>query len=369
MINVGYIHQGYPERRNIIDVHHAQFKHMKCFDVYKIADYLNFKLKSKTNLFYHNSFNDRWCKNKPDIFHFFNMVNYGKSNWVATFETMLPRYENGDTHFSIAIQAMAKKNCKQLIAMSDFNFNMQKEFLLNEFPKQASDILSKTIVLFPPQKSLVNACFKHELGNRLKVLFVGHDFFRKGGRELYKAIETLNSKGAEIHLTIVSKVDTDAFITKTTAHDKQEWKRKISESKFCTYFESKPNHEVMSMMKEHHVFAVPSLQETFGYVVLEAQACAIPVLTTSIRAFPEINNNDCGFVVDIPQDTRGVANVQKHGYGEISELLTNGIIKQLNTALDQIDIIQSKGEKALERIQVAHSPATYADKLWKIYSN
>jgi glycosyltransferase involved in cell wall biosynthesis len=368
MITVGYIHQGYPERRNIIDVHHKQIKHVKRFDIYKIADFIHFKLISKTNLFYHNTFNDRLCKGNADIYHFFNMVNYGKSPWVSTFETMLPRYEVGDAHIRKSVMSLTRENCKQLIAMSAFNLNMQKQFLIERFPQYAEEILAKTITLFPPQKTNVDKADKSFLGNTLKVLFVGHDFFRKGGRELFYAIERLHKQGANIQLSIVSKLDTDAFVTRTTDTDKAMWKRKISESKFCTYFESKPNTEVMELMKNHHLIAVPSLQETFGYVVLEAQACGTPVLTTSIRAFPEINSKNCGFVVDIPQDAKGVADINKVGYEGIAEILTEGIFQQLSSALQNLHVFEQKGENALQRIKDFHSPTAYAQRLFEVYS-
>lgn len=367
MINVGYIHQGYPEKRNIIDVQHKDLKHVKCFDAFKVADYLHFRARNKTNLYYHNSFNDRLSMQEVEVFHLFNMVNFGKKNWVSTFETMLPRYEPSNPHIRKATEALSKDNCRKLIAMSSFNYQMQQRNLELHFPSLAKNIMAKTTVIFPPQKCHVWEAQKTIPETNLKVLFVGHDFFRKGGRELFNAIESLHQQGAAIELTIVSKLETDTFITQTTSSDKAEWKKKIAEASFCTYHESKANHEVLELMKQHHIFAVPSLQETFGYVVLEAQACATPVLTTSIRAFPEINNNDCGFVVDIPQNTNGVADVASLGYQAVSSILQDGIQQKLSEVVSNPILLEEKGRMAIERIKLHHSPESYAEKLMEIY--
>ncbi len=51
-------------------------------------------------------------------------------------------------------------------------------------------------------------------------LFVGRQFFRKGGMEMLIVFDKLIEKGYPIHLTIVSNIEFGDYITKTTDADK-----------------------------------------------------------------------------------------------------------------------------------------------------
>jgi hypothetical protein len=72
MINVGFVHSGYPELRNVLSVCSSNIKRVKCVDFFKLRDYVNFKLKNQTNFYLHNSFDDRFSYPKADVYHFFN---------------------------------------------------------------------------------------------------------------------------------------------------------------------------------------------------------------------------------------------------------------------------------------------------------
>ncbi|MFH4294310.1 glycosyltransferase, partial [Acinetobacter baumannii] len=67
------------------------------------------------------------------------------------------------------------------------------------------------------------------------------------------------------------------------------------------------NNKVIEMIREHHIGLFPTWADTFGYSVLEFQACGCPVISTDVRALSEINNNDIGWLI----------NVDKNKYGEI----------------------------------------------------
>ncbi|MFW2788163.1 glycosyltransferase, partial [Acinetobacter baumannii] len=63
----------------------------------------------------------------------------------------------------------------------------------------------------------------------------------------------------------------------------------------------------MCIRDRHHIGLLPTWADTFGYSVLEFQACGCPVISTDVRALSEINNNDIGWLI----------NVDKNKYGEI----------------------------------------------------
>ncbi|MFP5470708.1 MAG: glycosyltransferase family 4 protein [Bacteroidia bacterium] len=368
MYRVGFVHSGYNEKRNIFGAKYSDFVHKKVVDLFKIFDYLYFKIYKKTNLFTHNSFNDKYSFPKLDIYHFFNAVNYGNKPWICTFETTMPRYNNKDTRVENALKAMAKQNCKKLIAFSEFNKNLQIKFLKDNFPEYAESIIPKVEVIYPPQNLINNDKIRRfENINPLKVLFVGHDFFRKGGREVFKAVSSMTKAGHNVELTVISKLNYDNWISFTSELDTNEWKSKLKKASFCNYYEYLGNSEVKELMQQSHLFIIPSLQETFGYVVLEAQACGTPVISTSIRAFPEINNSECGWLIDIPQTEKGAADVYSNGYDVISKKIELGIFDCLLQVVNQKEMLFSKSQNCVVRIRKYHNIEDFSNKIVNIY--
>lgn len=362
------MHKGYPEKRNIISTNKSSRSRLiQVYDFYKILDYINFKINRKINRFYHNSFHDKISFPNADVYHFFNGINYGDKPWLSTFETILPRYVYPKKSHK-AVEVLARDNCKKLLAFSEFNKNMQLSFLKENFPNHLDSIKDKIEVLYSPQNVNPNCNYdRFKEIDTLKCLFVGHDFFRKGGREVYNVIENMVNEGTQIELTVVSKVTSDNYISQTGKEDEVKWKDKLTSSDFCKYHDSLPNEKVIDLMQNHHVFLFPSFQETFGYVVLEAQSNGLPVVSTAIRALPEINNNECGWLIEVPQNERGFADVFTYSYETISEKIEVGVKNALSDILENKNILIKKSEESVKRIRLNHNPKDYFKRLEEIY--
>ncbi|WP_125140102.1 glycosyltransferase family 4 protein [Clostridium transplantifaecale] len=52
---------------------------------------------------------------------------------------------------------------------------------------------------------------------------------------------------------------------------------------------------------------LPTFADTYGYSLLEMQACGLPVVSTNVRAMPEINDNECGWIAKLPVNEYGEA--------------------------------------------------------------
>jgi glycosyltransferase involved in cell wall biosynthesis len=369
-MKIGHVHSGYPEVRNIFSVLSKKISHIKCIDIFKLRDFIHFKLFNNNNYYLHNSFNDKFSFPKADVYHFFNGINYGDKPWVCTFEGFLPRYGNNKVHEKKAIEAMAKPNCKKLIAFSQFNYNIQLDFIKSSYPYVYDIIKEKSCVIYPPQAILKPFNFsKFDNINTLKLLFVGREFFKKSGREVFNVVERLVTKGFDIELTIVSKLSTDDFISNTSKEDSRAWVEKIKCAPFCNYHESLSNEKVLQLMSTSHVFVFPSLQDTFGYVVLEAQAFGTPVISTNIRALSEINNERCGWLIDLPQTEKGFADVYTNGYAPISSIIEHKLEKILSSILNDTSILKQKAKKSTERIQNSHCVEKFSEKILSIYKD
>lgn len=318
-----------------------------------------------------------------DIAHFFNTISFSKQSWVTTFETTAPFFRkeieeylySNMNYFAIknkikiekGLQACASDSCKALIALSECAMNMELN-LISNFPMYEEKIKSKLIQIYPPQAVFVNYFEEKKivLEGKLKFMFVGREFYRKGGLEILHCFEKL-SKNYDIELILVSSIindiphvisENDELVTKTII--------KNNSGTWLTHYLELDNENVIELMKSVHVGLLPTYSETFGYSVLEFQACGCPVITTDVRALLEINNENIGWIIPVGDKT---------AYGEIREL--NKLIdkKVIEIALEKIVIgifndrtsIIMKANQCIERIKEHHSPESYKNMLVSLY--
>jgi glycosyltransferase involved in cell wall biosynthesis len=121
------------------------------------------------------------------------------------------------------------------------------------------------------------------------------------------------------------------------------------------------------------VALLPSYAESYGYSILEAQACGCPVITTDIGAMPEINNNCCGWVINLPKRDYGGKSLGRSRYNtadgrrEISTVIKSQLEKIILSILDNPQSLEDRRDPALNRIRKEHDPRTHAAELKRIY--
>jgi len=168
---------------------------------------------------------------------------------------------------------------------------------------------------------------------------------------------------------VVSSLRLEPYAAQETEED-LTWARQIiaSKPKWLEYYEELPNSEVLNLLKNADVGLLPTWADTYGLSVLEAQACGCPVITTDVRALPEINNNRVGWLIRVPKDELGEA---FYATGEdrqrLSQEIQNGLESIIRSIVAEPVMIALKGQAALERIRTEHNPETYAERLRQIY--
>ena len=129
-----------------------------------------------------------------------------------------------------------------------------------------------------------------------------------------------------------------------------------------------PNEQVLSLMKQADVGLLPSWADTYGLSVIEAQACGCPVITTDIRAFPEMNNNRVGWMIKVPKNELGEALYTNETDRQLlSETIRKGLEEIVREIVGNPQLIVDKGTLALEKIKDQHDPQRYADALRSVY--
>lgn len=332
-----------------------------------------------------NQFED-FDLNKVDVLHFSNGVSLGRTPWVSHFETLLPRFTDlmqryhGKTKNSLnmtplvqrGFKALQSPSCKRIIAMSQAAASMQQD-LLSELPFEEREvILNKMTVLHPPQEIIVDqpVIRVYDSASPIRFILVGAGFFRKGGREILNAFDRLiKLEKAPIKLVLVSSLRLDPYASRETPADIAWAKQFIKEhNDWIEYYETLPHKQVMELMKTCDVGLLPTYADTYGFSVLEGQACGLPVISTDIRALPEINNTKTGWLIHVPKNEMGEA---LYSTAEERFILSEHIQTDLESIVRRIIadpfVIAQKGQAALERIRVEHDPQAYADKLRQIY--
>ena len=373
MITVRHTHKGYPEQRNIL-VEHESLHHQQEYDLFKTLVHLSFKLRKKTPVNFLNShYNPFLISKENTIRHFFNGISYNSLPWVTTFETALPRYSL-PSWTKQGIKRLASPSCKKVIALSSCAYNIQLNYLSQNFPTYYEAIKKKMIVLHPPQKLIIdNIASKPKLDKenpKLIFTFVGNQFFGKGGREVLNVFKKICVQHPNIKLNIISNFSPDSYASATTKQDVEQLKNEFPELPANIHIlGSIKNEQVLQVLCNSHVALLPSYADTYGYFVLEAQACGCPVISTDIRALPEINNNECGWVINVPKDENGNAIINTR---EQRQAFSANLQEKLESIVQKIicnpAVILDKGQRALGQIKTKHSPHLHANSLLAIYS-
>lgn len=330
-----------------------------------------------------HQFND-FGLNKVDLLHLYNGISYGRTPWVSTFETILPRFTKvveathgadpefiSDQKILKGMKALAGSPCKRLIAMSECSATMQRA-LLAGFDRFGEKIVSKLIVMHPSQELLLSN-FKDkslDLNGRINFMFVGNAFFRKGGLEIIETFKGLREQfNYDIGLIIVSDMRLDGYAASATQEDVQTASDFIGENRaWISYYKHLSNADTLEMMKRVHVGLLPTYADSYGYSVLEFQACGCPVITTNVRALPEINDNEKGWLIEVPKNRLGEAiYTTKPDRMAISSAIRKGLENAVQQIFTDRSAIQSKAEKSLLSVKLHHSRENFAAQMTNIY--
>jgi glycosyltransferase involved in cell wall biosynthesis len=124
---------------------------------------------------------------------------------------------------------------------------------------------------------------KHADAERIKLLFVGNDARRKGLPVLVAAIRRLpREAAARLDVTIVSQfldgaVDTEGIDAKVISGGRITLREALGRRHAAIKQGPLTVDEVLALMAGSHIFVMPTLADTFGFVYLEAMAngCAV----------------------------------------------------------------------------------------------
>lgn len=371
---------GYPEKRNIIIDPSNRYLDYRPRNIWTWINVIRQRLLHKNKLFIFRPL-PLMSSVEADIIHLFNEVSSGSGDWVATFETELPRVlpvegipKFANPELARELRYVCSPRCKGIIAISEATRQIQLR-LLEHFPREQAIIGPKLHVLHPPQPVLQEKNAVVEKGP-LNFTFVGKEFYRKGGAEIVLAFsQLLREKLISVNDVRVNLVG-DPGRTHNVAHqafqDDDVFRKSVEDTLHnCPIFRhhtSLNNDAVLALTKTSDVGLLPTWQETYGFSVLEMQACGCPVITTNVRALPEINPENAGWLIRCPLNPMSELTV-----ASVSDktLLRSAIVSQLKTYILQIisdrKIVSERAKNSLARICLEHDPMLFRKRLNRIY--
>ena len=135
-----------------------------------------------------------------------------------------------------------------------------------------------------------------------RLLFVGglrKSEPHKGLRYLLEALTLIVRERPTVHLTVVGGGDGQ--------REYEQMARALGVADHVTFLGWKPNNELQTRFHEASVFVLPSLNDSFPMVILEAMASGLPVVSTTAGGIPGmIDEGRTGYMV-APGDGRALA--------------------------------------------------------------
>lgn len=367
---VGVPQSGYNAERNIIASLPASAERFRPVDLWRLRSALRYRLRGGIKAAESFRFADPYFP-RVDLFHFFNTIAATRTPWLSTFETSLPRWgKSSPDCIADGIGMLLSPACRRLIAMSDAAMHIARLEWASHSPKDSDTLVAKTEVLLPPQAVVCTAASKPS--NDVPLIgFIGRDFYRKGGLEFLTALDRLRARGVrDWRAVIVGRLDSYGdYASKTSRSDMDTALRLLARLGSHVHHQSSVSRSrVIEILTEADFFVFPTLADTFGYAVLEAQACGAVVISTNVRALPEINDRQTGFLVELELDERR----EVHRRDDVAiqkRRLVDSLEVSIDTALGlDLSARRSLADKATSRLAARHSPEAHAARLSQLYA-
>lgn len=383
-MKVGLSRLSYPEKRCITNTSLYKTKNFEYININRYIGVLSDKIFKKGPIY---KFNPLLGDLFVDAYIVFNDVVVTKKKWVTIFETMIPRYEpvinfhrTSDENYENIVKSksideaicrLTDDKCLSINALSKNALNIQAKFL-DAYPELKHTILDKIKVTNPPQavRNFELDINTKEFDKSLNLVFIGRDFYRKGGGELIVAVDELLMEGFfntfDINLTVIGDLSRrdNYCIGKYNQRGIffNQVEKIINKRKNISVYRKLDNSLVMNILSNSHIGFLPTWADTYGYSVLEMQSEGIPVITSNVRALSEINYAQ--LLIDLPTNQFGEVIIDNMKTVEsISRIMIDGIKNKIKILYGDRQLLVRLSHHVRNEIINKHSPDIYFSNL------
>jgi glycosyltransferase involved in cell wall biosynthesis len=140
--------------------------------------------------------------------------------------------------------------------------------------------------LVPPDEATVMSWIDQRRFDRLRILFIGRDWHRKGGDTVLAACDLLNRRSVPLRLDLVGVEHVPVLPTYAHLHGRLD-KRNPAQ-----------RQRLGDLLRHAHVLFVPSRAENYGMAFCEASAFGVPSLATAVGGIPAaVRHGQTGFTL------------------------------------------------------------------------
>lgn len=302
---------------------------------------------------------------RSDFYHVFNRVVLNRRPFVVSYESLLPRVWNSEELTARLLARLASDDCRAILAISE-NARLHFETRNQKSPHFAGAIKKVHVVYpcVPDDKSAFNANQSRKRDGELHLVFVGNLFFQKGGDIAGEAFKRL-SKQYPLKFTIVSTMDETNHLFPTPTGSALKWKENLVTHQI-DHRSNLSNAEVRTLLATADLLLLPTWDDSFGYIVLEAMAAGVVPIATRIRALPEIiEDSKSGCLIDVPVDDEGRIDLKRTQRGEIETAL----VQAISNLCENPKSLSTLASQARQTYEEKFSPTRLGEKLGAIYRN
>jgi len=234
----------------------------------------------------------------PDLYHTYNAIVVNPRPWVVEVESYMPRFQGLDARhplFRWALRKMAGDRCKALLFTSRSALDLNREKLIAAGVDEAKmSVVYRAVERYAPQG---------RDPKRFTILFAGNGFYRKGGLELLKAFQLLDRSDAR--LVIISTLETDWGVFPSP--ENVAWaERTIADHPRISLYRRLPHEALIDHLRAGDAFVSTTFADPFNNTVLEAMGCALPVISATTGALPEVvEEGRNGWLLSVGDRTSG----------------------------------------------------------------
>lgn len=127
-------------------------------------------------------------------------------------------------------------------------------------------------------------------GGKTRLLFVGGEFYRKGGMILLDALRSGLATRCDVDIVTREDISRENLPNGVRVH------RNLN-----------PNDDILRQLyAQADIFVLPTLSDTLGIVFIEAMASGLPIVATAIAGVPEVVANGVTGLLVRPNDTEAL---------------------------------------------------------------
>lgn len=127
---------------------------------------------------------------------------------------------------------------------------------------------------------------KSPVDKELKLIYIGEISKNKNVITSINAIKRLRERGMDVSYTIIGSIKDKSIM------------QEIKKHKYINFLGRKDKKELMRILREHHIFIMPSKNESFGLVYAEAMSQSVPVIYSKNQGFDnQFENGTVGYSV------------------------------------------------------------------------